>query len=146
MTALACKKPYPVYLDETADLFDVIAVSAGIRGLQILIAPADYMRVTNATLIAIAKEKSGGPDTSHRTTPPGPPLEGSGLFDQMIPILDRRMDATTHQHSHHCEFFHRPETQHICLESRAISASLSNAIPRGPFAVGQHEIRGISRV
>ncbi len=57
VTALACKKPYPVYLDETADLFDVIAVSAGIRGLQILIAPADYMRVTNATLIAIAKEK-----------------------------------------------------------------------------------------
>jgi Cys-tRNA(Pro)/Cys-tRNA(Cys) deacylase len=28
VTALACKKPYPVYLDETAQLFDVIAISA----------------------------------------------------------------------------------------------------------------------
>ena len=57
VTALACKKPYPVYLDETAQLFDAIAVSAGIRGLQILIAPDDYIRVTSATVVAIAMEK-----------------------------------------------------------------------------------------
>ncbi len=57
VTALACKKSYPVYLDETAILFEMISISAGARGLQILMAPDDYMRVTNATLVAIAKEK-----------------------------------------------------------------------------------------
>ena len=57
VTALACKKPYPVYLDETAQLFDVISISAGMRGLQILIAPDDYIRVTNAKVGAIAKDK-----------------------------------------------------------------------------------------
>jgi Cys-tRNA(Pro)/Cys-tRNA(Cys) deacylase len=39
VTALACQKPYPDYLDETAQLFDLISISAGIRGFQLLIAP-----------------------------------------------------------------------------------------------------------
>jgi Cys-tRNA(Pro)/Cys-tRNA(Cys) deacylase len=58
VTALACKKPYPVHLDETAQLFDVISVSAGMRGLQILITPEDYIRVVNAKLGPIAKHKA----------------------------------------------------------------------------------------
>jgi Cys-tRNA(Pro)/Cys-tRNA(Cys) deacylase len=33
VTPLTCKKAYPVYLDETAHLFDVISISAGMRGL-----------------------------------------------------------------------------------------------------------------
>ncbi len=53
VTAMAGKRDYPVYVDETAELFDVISVSAGRRGLQILIAPTDYLRVTNATIGAI---------------------------------------------------------------------------------------------
>lgn len=57
VTALACKKDYPVYLDETALLFDVIAVSAGIRGTQILLHPEDYIRGVSATLGSIAVEK-----------------------------------------------------------------------------------------
>jgi Cys-tRNA(Pro)/Cys-tRNA(Cys) deacylase len=57
VTALACKKPYLVHLDETAQLFDVISISAGMRGLQILIAPDDYIRVVNAKLGPIAKDK-----------------------------------------------------------------------------------------
>ena len=57
VTALACKKPYPVYLDETAQLFDVISISAGLRGLQILIAPDDYIRAVDAQVAPIAKEK-----------------------------------------------------------------------------------------
>jgi Cys-tRNA(Pro)/Cys-tRNA(Cys) deacylase len=57
VTALACKKDYPVYLDETAQLFDVISVSAGTRGLQILLAPGDYVRVARARYAAIAKDK-----------------------------------------------------------------------------------------
>jgi Cys-tRNA(Pro)/Cys-tRNA(Cys) deacylase len=57
VTALACKKPYPVYLDETAQLFDVISISAGVRGQQVLLAPDDYIRVTDARLAPIAKDK-----------------------------------------------------------------------------------------
>jgi Cys-tRNA(Pro)/Cys-tRNA(Cys) deacylase len=58
VTALAGKKDYPVFLDETAELFDVISVSAGVRGLQILLAPADYIRVTGAKVAPIAKDKA----------------------------------------------------------------------------------------
>jgi Cys-tRNA(Pro)/Cys-tRNA(Cys) deacylase len=50
VTAFAGKKDYPVYVDETMELFETISVSAGTRGLQILLAPADYLRVTKATL------------------------------------------------------------------------------------------------
>src|SRR3982751_4119516 len=42
VTAMAGKKDYPVFLDETAELFDVISISAGMRGLQVLLAPDDY--------------------------------------------------------------------------------------------------------
>jgi Cys-tRNA(Pro)/Cys-tRNA(Cys) deacylase len=54
VTALGAKRAYPVYADETIELFDCIAVSAGVRGTQILIAPADYLRATGATVGAIA--------------------------------------------------------------------------------------------
>jgi Cys-tRNA(Pro)/Cys-tRNA(Cys) deacylase len=57
VTALACKKPYPVYLDETAALFDVISVSAGVRGVQVLLAPDDYVRAVGAKIAGIAKDK-----------------------------------------------------------------------------------------
>jgi len=48
------KKPYPFYLDETAILFDVISVSAGVRGCQLVLAPDDLARITEATYGAIA--------------------------------------------------------------------------------------------
>jgi Cys-tRNA(Pro)/Cys-tRNA(Cys) deacylase len=54
VTALACKKRYPIVLDETALLFSTIAVSAGMRGTQILLRPDDYVRATGATLAALA--------------------------------------------------------------------------------------------
>ena len=54
VTALASKKDYPVYLDETAILFDRISVSAGVRGTQILLNPEDYVRITHATTGEIA--------------------------------------------------------------------------------------------
>ena len=57
VTALACKKPYPVYLDETAQLFDVISISAGMRGLQIFLAPDDYIRTVGAKVGSIAESK-----------------------------------------------------------------------------------------
>jgi Cys-tRNA(Pro)/Cys-tRNA(Cys) deacylase len=57
VTALACKKDYPVYIDELAEICDVMSVSAGIRGLQILLAPPDYIRAVKAMVAAIAKAK-----------------------------------------------------------------------------------------
>ncbi len=57
VTVLGAKKEYPVYADETIELWEVISVSAGVRGTQILIAPADYLRVTNATVGEIARAK-----------------------------------------------------------------------------------------
>ena len=55
VTALAGKKDYPVFVDETALLFDRISISAGARGTQMLLNPADYLRVVNATTGPIAK-------------------------------------------------------------------------------------------
>src|SRR5580658_10284577 len=57
VTALACKRSYPVYLDETAELFDVISVSAGVRGTQILLAPADYLAAVQGVTGPIARSK-----------------------------------------------------------------------------------------
>ena len=58
VTALACKKDYPVFVDELIELYDRVAVSAGVRGTQIVLAPADYLRATGATVGPIAKPKS----------------------------------------------------------------------------------------
>jgi Cys-tRNA(Pro)/Cys-tRNA(Cys) deacylase len=58
VTALAGKKDYPVFADETIEIFDEISVSAGARGTQILLAPGDYLRATKAAVGAIAKEKA----------------------------------------------------------------------------------------
>ena len=58
VTALAAKKEFPVFADETIELWDVISVSAGVRGTQLLLAPGDYLRTTKATVGAIAREKA----------------------------------------------------------------------------------------
>ncbi len=57
VTALASKREYPVYADETMQLFDRISISAGVRGTQILLAPADYIRAVRARVAPIAREK-----------------------------------------------------------------------------------------
>ena len=54
VTVLGAKKAYPVYVDETIELFDVVSISAGMRGLQVLLAPSAYLQATGATLGAIA--------------------------------------------------------------------------------------------
>jgi Cys-tRNA(Pro)/Cys-tRNA(Cys) deacylase len=50
VTALACKKDYPVFVEETVAALDRIAVSAGMRGLQIVLSPDDYLRAVHATV------------------------------------------------------------------------------------------------
>jgi Cys-tRNA(Pro)/Cys-tRNA(Cys) deacylase len=58
VTALAGKREYPVFVDETIELFDVVSISAGVRGTQIMIAPGDYLRAAKGVIAAIGQAKS----------------------------------------------------------------------------------------
>ncbi len=62
VTALACKKNYPVYLDHSALQHRVIAVSAGVRGTQIVLSPQDYIRSTAAVTGSIGRAPSCQPN------------------------------------------------------------------------------------
>jgi Cys-tRNA(Pro)/Cys-tRNA(Cys) deacylase len=55
VTVMAARKPFPAFADETIELHDLISISAGQRGLQLLLAPADYLRATEATLADLTK-------------------------------------------------------------------------------------------
>lgn len=55
---IGMKKKYPTFIDETCILFDEIAVSAGIRGEQVILSPADLVRFTEAAEADITKEMS----------------------------------------------------------------------------------------
>jgi Cys-tRNA(Pro)/Cys-tRNA(Cys) deacylase len=57
VTALAGRKDYPVYADDTIEMFDTISISAGVRGQQILLTPADYLKATKAQLAPLAHLK-----------------------------------------------------------------------------------------
>jgi len=54
VSPVGTRKPYPLYLDETADLWDIISVSAGLRGCQMLLAPDDLTRAVDTQRCAIA--------------------------------------------------------------------------------------------
>jgi len=57
VTALAGKKDYPVFADQAIEAFERVAVSAGVRGAQLVLAPADYVRAARARVGAIARAK-----------------------------------------------------------------------------------------
>ncbi|HEX2918224.1 MAG TPA: Cys-tRNA(Pro) deacylase [Edaphobacter sp.] len=59
VTVMGAKKPFPTYADETIEIFDVISVSAGQRGLQVILSPADYLRASEATLADLTKVPAG---------------------------------------------------------------------------------------
>lgn len=59
VTVFGAKKDFPVFVDETLELFDVISVSAGTRGVQVLLSPADYLRASKATLADLTKDQRG---------------------------------------------------------------------------------------
>jgi Cys-tRNA(Pro)/Cys-tRNA(Cys) deacylase len=59
VTVFGAKREFPVYADETIQLFDIVSVSAGARGTQVLISPADYLTATNATTGDISRIKDG---------------------------------------------------------------------------------------
>jgi Cys-tRNA(Pro)/Cys-tRNA(Cys) deacylase len=58
VTVFGAKKDFPVFADETIELFDFISVSAGQRGVQILLAPQDYLRVAKATPADLTKDQA----------------------------------------------------------------------------------------
>ena len=62
VTVFGAKKAYPVFADETIELFDEISVSAGVRGTQLILSPADYLRAAEATVADLTKEKK--PDSA----------------------------------------------------------------------------------
>lgn len=47
---LGAKKDYPVYLDSKALTHEKISISAGQRGMQIILSPQDLVKATNATV------------------------------------------------------------------------------------------------
>lgn len=47
------KKKYPTFIDETAQLWDEIAVSAGARGHQMIVPPEPLAELTNAEFVDI---------------------------------------------------------------------------------------------
>ena len=53
VTLFGSKKPFPVYIDETAILFDRISVSAGARGAQLILSPDDYLRAAQALEVEV---------------------------------------------------------------------------------------------
>ena len=58
VTVFGAKKDFPVFADETIELFDLISVSAGQRGVQILLSPQDYLRAAHATVADLTKEQA----------------------------------------------------------------------------------------
>jgi Cys-tRNA(Pro)/Cys-tRNA(Cys) deacylase len=55
VTVFGAKKPFPVFVDETAILFDKISVSAGTCGTQLILTPADYLRAAQAQTADLTK-------------------------------------------------------------------------------------------
>ncbi len=53
VTIFGSKKAYPVFVDETAILFDAISVSAGTRGTQLILSPDDYLRAAEALEVPV---------------------------------------------------------------------------------------------
>lgn len=61
VTVLAARKPFPAFADETIELHDRVSISAGQRGLQLLLAPADYLCVTGCTVADLTKDLAEAP-------------------------------------------------------------------------------------
>ncbi len=60
VTVMGARRQFPSFVDETLELFAVISVSAGQRGLQLLLSPGDYLRATEARVADLAKPLVSG--------------------------------------------------------------------------------------
>jgi Cys-tRNA(Pro)/Cys-tRNA(Cys) deacylase len=57
VTVMGAKREFSVYADETIELFEIISISGGRRGLQVLLNPSDFLAITKAKIGAFIKEK-----------------------------------------------------------------------------------------
>ena len=57
VSPLGAKKPYPVFLDVTASNWEEISISAGQRGLQIILAPSALQAATRAKVAPLTMQK-----------------------------------------------------------------------------------------
>lgn len=55
---IGMKKPFPTFFHQTCNDFDYIFVSAGLRGLQLKMAPADLVAFVGATVTDIVVDKN----------------------------------------------------------------------------------------
>lgn len=55
VTVMGAKKAYRAFADEAIELFEIISVSAGLRGMQLLLSPADYLRAAGAVVADLTK-------------------------------------------------------------------------------------------
>jgi Cys-tRNA(Pro)/Cys-tRNA(Cys) deacylase len=55
VTVLGAKKEFPVFIDFTVELWDIISISAGQRGVQLFLTPADYLRAVQGKTGEIAR-------------------------------------------------------------------------------------------
>jgi len=60
VSPIGTRRPYPVYVDDSALNHERLSVSAGARGLQIWIAPADLIRASGATVAALTAQSGIG--------------------------------------------------------------------------------------
>ena len=52
---IGMKKPYPIYIHETSQLFNQIFISAGQRGLQLKLNPEDLIQITGSVVCDLAE-------------------------------------------------------------------------------------------
>ncbi len=57
ISPLGQRRKLPTVVDETAELHETILVSAGRRGLELELAPADLVRLTAARVAAVASAR-----------------------------------------------------------------------------------------
>ena len=79
VTLFGARKPYPVYIDETVILFDRISVSAGARGTQLILTPADYLRAAQALEVEVQLADLTKDVIQNNVGAPGPGSPRTGL-------------------------------------------------------------------
>ncbi|MBC9783832.1 Cys-tRNA(Pro) deacylase [Heliobacterium chlorum] len=57
VSPLGTRKKYPLYVEGEIEQLERISISAGIRGCQIILSPADLIRATEAQLGSISKDE-----------------------------------------------------------------------------------------
>jgi len=60
VTPLALSKKFPIFIDETLELWSSVGISAGARGVEIMLTPPDLLQITSAEIADIARSIQRG--------------------------------------------------------------------------------------